>query len=110
MGMENPDDLEFLEKIEPSDQIIDAFERVLTPEQKQGMDIDDAAAAVVDCLEGKTFSDLANDPAALQEVAERAAAKLITKPIVNDRERTGRNEQCSCGSGKKYKKCCGKRS
>ena len=23
-------------------------------------------------------------------------------------EKVGRNEPCSCGSGKKYKKCCGK--
>jgi preprotein translocase subunit SecA len=23
-------------------------------------------------------------------------------------EKTGRNEPCPCGSGKKYKKCCGK--
>jgi len=23
-------------------------------------------------------------------------------------EKTGRNEPCTCGSGKKYKKCCGK--
>ncbi|NSW92407.1 MAG: SEC-C domain-containing protein [Firmicutes bacterium] len=23
-------------------------------------------------------------------------------------EKTGRNDPCPCGSGKKYKKCCGK--
>jgi len=28
------------------------------------------------------------------------------QPIVVG-ERTGRNEECPCGSGKKYKKCCG---
>ena len=27
------------------------------------------------------------------------------RPVVGDR-RTGRNEACPCGSGKKYKKCC----
>lgn len=30
--------------------------------------------------------------------------KLRPKP---DKKRIGRNEQCPCGSGKKYKKCCG---
>ncbi|MEA3241887.1 MAG: SEC-C metal-binding domain-containing protein, partial [Pseudomonadota bacterium] len=25
-----------------------------------------------------------------------------------DAPKTGRNEPCPCGSGKKYKKCCGK--
>lgn len=29
-------------------------------------------------------------------------------PIVNDSPRVGRNDDCPCGSGKKYKKCCGK--
>ncbi|MFB6240325.1 MAG: SEC-C metal-binding domain-containing protein, partial [Gemmatimonadota bacterium] len=26
------------------------------------------------------------------------------------REKVGRNEPCPCGSGKKYKKCCGARA
>ncbi|MGB4707481.1 MAG: preprotein translocase subunit SecA [Fuerstiella sp.] len=29
-------------------------------------------------------------------------------PIVNDQPKVGRNDACPCGSGKKYKKCCGK--
>ena len=29
------------------------------------------------------------------------------KPIIND-DKIGRNSPCPCGSGKKYKKCCGK--
>ncbi len=29
------------------------------------------------------------------------------KPIINN-DKIGRNDSCSCGSGKKYKKCCGK--
>lgn len=29
------------------------------------------------------------------------------RPIVNEKQ-VGRNEPCPCGSGKKYKKCCGK--
>lgn len=29
-----------------------------------------------------------------------------TKTVVN-KEKIGRNEPCPCGSGKKYKKCCG---
>jgi preprotein translocase subunit SecA len=31
----------------------------------------------------------------------------VNVPIVNKEEKTGRNDQCPCGSGKKYKKCCG---
>ncbi len=29
------------------------------------------------------------------------------QPIVNLTPKIGRNEPCPCGSGKKYKKCCG---
>ncbi|MBI4850438.1 MAG: preprotein translocase subunit SecA [Acidobacteria bacterium] len=29
------------------------------------------------------------------------------KPIVNSDPKVGRNDDCPCGSGKKYKKCCG---
>jgi SEC-C motif-containing protein len=30
------------------------------------------------------------------------------KPIVRSGPKIGRNDPCSCGSGQKYKKCCGK--
>ncbi len=29
------------------------------------------------------------------------------KPVVRSGEKIGRNDPCTCGSGKKYKKCCG---
>ena len=29
------------------------------------------------------------------------------QPVKRSTEKVGRNEPCSCGSGKKYKKCCG---
>jgi len=32
----------------------------------------------------------------------------LNQPIVNKNEKIGRNDPCTCGSGKKYKKCCGK--
>lgn len=30
-------------------------------------------------------------------------------PIVNNEPKVGRNDQCPCGSGRKYKQCCGKK-
>jgi SEC-C motif-containing protein len=30
------------------------------------------------------------------------------KPVTREGPRVGRNDACPCGSGKKYKKCCGK--
>jgi uncharacterized protein YecA (UPF0149 family) len=31
------------------------------------------------------------------------------KPIIGHSKEVGRNDPCPCGSGKKYKKCCGSR-
>jgi SEC-C motif-containing protein len=33
---------------------------------------------------------------------------VAEKPLVREEPKTGRNDPCPCGSGKKYKKCCGK--
>ncbi|MFX3624779.1 MAG: preprotein translocase subunit SecA [Ectobacillus sp.] len=47
-----------------------------------------------------------------QEVAQGEAVhpkegdEIKRKPVVN-KDQTGRNEACPCGSGKKYKNCCG---
>ena len=32
----------------------------------------------------------------------------MNKTVVNDEPKVGRNDPCPCGSGKKYKQCCGK--
>ena len=43
------------------------------------------------------------------EAAMNAALSAShAKPVVRDEPKTGRNDPCPCGSGKKYKKCCGK--
>lgn len=31
----------------------------------------------------------------------------VRKPIVREEPKVGRNDPCTCGSGKKYKRCCG---
>ena len=43
-----------------------------------------------------------------QQVPEENEDVEVTQPIVNDENRIGRNDACPCGSGKKYKNCCGK--
>jgi uncharacterized protein YecA (UPF0149 family) len=43
--------------------------------------------------------------AALQ-FAGGEANSTPNKPVIKGKK-PGRNELCSCGSGKKYKKCCG---
>jgi uncharacterized protein YecA (UPF0149 family) len=38
------------------------------------------------------------------QAAIKAASAPAPRQVV---EKVGRNEPCPCGSGKKYKKCCG---
>ncbi len=46
------------------------------------------------------------------EMARRASgdsnSETARKPVKRSQEKVGRNAPCPCGSGKKYKKCCGK--
>ena len=49
--------------------------------------------------------------AGLEDTAIRnldTTTKKSTAPIVNNTPKVGRNDPCPCGSGKKYKNCCGK--
>jgi len=36
------------------------------------------------------------------------AGQAQQQPLKREGEKIGRNDPCPCGSGKKYKKCCGK--
>ena len=40
--------------------------------------------------------------------AEQASGMPKVETVVHEGPRIGRNDPCPCGSGKKYKKCCGK--
>ena len=44
----------------------------------------------------------------MQEAAAQVQGEAMkVKPIVREAAKVGRNDPCPCGSGKKYKKCCG---
>jgi preprotein translocase subunit SecA len=60
-----------------------------------------------------TEHDVAPPPeSSIDELATNAPEAgeegVATKPIINAAPRVGRNDDCPCGSGKKYKKCCGR--
>ena len=51
----------------------------------------------------------------LQETAEslrgdipKESKEVTHTPVINNEPKVGRNDPCPCGSGKKYKNCCGK--
>ena len=39
---------------------------------------------------------------------DRPKERKIQKTVVNTEKKVGRNDPCPCGSGKKYKNCCGR--
>ncbi|MBF0504217.1 MAG: preprotein translocase subunit SecA [Candidatus Omnitrophica bacterium] len=50
---------------------------------------------------------VAPQQAILQETSLSQQAMPSAAPAVRSTDKVGRNEPCPCGSGKKYKKCCG---
>lgn len=58
-------------------------------------------------LYAKYRADLVDNVASLYEhFAE--ARKKVTAGTVKNEDKIGRNDACPCGSGRKWKKCCGK--
>ncbi|MGB7151198.1 MAG: SEC-C metal-binding domain-containing protein, partial [Terriglobales bacterium] len=43
----------------------------------------------------------------LEQARMAGAGDLQVQQVVRSGEKVGRNDPCPCGSGKKYKKCCG---
>ena len=54
-----------------------------------------------------TFTPIARKEELPKEKPEQKKP-FIQKTVVNSSPKVGRNEPCPCGSGKKYKNCCGK--
>lgn len=51
-----------------------------------------------------------DSPPAPHFLEEREETAAVPQPFVHDIPPVGRNQPCPCGSGKKYKKCCGRRN
>jgi uncharacterized protein len=75
----------------------DRLRQTFSPEQLKRMDAcrDEAGDLIIDAVYDiqEYFSDMQEPPAPM--------------PLKHEEPKIGRNEPCPCGSGKKYKKCCG---
>ena len=80
---------------------LDVSKLVLSVKKREGYERR-ATARVTS--EGRESIEGIIDPEATQKERE----KVVKAPIVNDGPKVGRNDPCPCGSGKKYKNCCGK--
>ncbi len=47
------------------------------------------------------------DHYAVDDAVQPPLPKVVETVVIDDEDRIGRNDACPCGSGKKYKKCCG---
>ncbi len=88
---------------------------IVTPEQQAEAQANQAEA---EAQRRKAEAEIAKQKAGLQDHLQSAlashgdevsAAEVKQKRAVNEAgEKIGRNDPCPCGSGKKYKNCCGK--
>jgi len=53
------------------------------------------------------FNDPGASPSVFARRESQGGASAAVKTIKRDAAKVGRNQPCPCGSGKKYKKCCG---
>lgn len=59
----------------------------------------------------KQIRDVHHEMAYFKKINEEwvySVGQLKTTTVVREGEKIGRNDPCPCGSGKKYKKCCGR--
>ena len=77
----------------------------------------DGAAALVVSLQADADGALASlasacpvpaEPTPTPEPTATPEPESKKKPVTADGRKVGRNDPCPCGSGKKYKNCCGK--
>ena len=57
--------------------------------------------------EDATFNKAMERAEAATRSQPNQPAGAPAQPIVREEQKIGRNDPCHCGSGKKYKKCCG---
>ena len=96
---------------------------IITPEQQAAQQ-----AAAAQAASSQPAEALAQDKAKMEEIIKSqksqlqdhlqnaqashgddvSAAEAKKKPVTKDGKKVGRNDPCPCGSGKKYKNCCGR--
>ena len=84
------------------DRVTDLIFKVRMEGGEQMSSVYEVSAAVHS--QASAYDDIARDAADQQRAADSTAVKTIRRNV----PKVGRNDPCPCGSGKKYKKCCGK--
>ena len=85
--------------LQVSEGVLSGFDMLI------GMDIISQGDFSLSCSGGKTVFSFQTP--STHEV-DYVTGKMIQAPLVKPEKEPGRNDPCPCGSGKKYKHCCGK--
>jgi preprotein translocase subunit SecA len=86
--------------------------------KKEGFDLfQDMISRVKEETLGILFRIQISEPKRIDDLRQPKEQKMFfsggdepqkKKPVKRSQKKIGRNAPCPCGSGKKYKKCCGK--
>jgi len=86
--------------------------------KKEGFELfQDMISRVKEEIVNIMFRIQISEPEKIEEIRKPKEQKLMfsggdegvaRKPVKREENKVGRNDPCPCGSGKKYKKCCGK--
>jgi uncharacterized protein YecA (UPF0149 family) len=93
------------------ESFIEQLRQAWYPYVKKGSDLEEELAKARERIDTSGPFKAAFDRVGLTDDDLRDVLKSIQddKPLQRRTEKpVGRNEPCPCGSGKKYKKCCGK--
>ena len=76
--------------------------------EKQSPDFVGSLWQVTSTVHEEVSDDYGYDESGEESGSPSEPSQQTIDPIVNQQPKVGRNDPCPCGSGKKYKKCCGK--
>jgi preprotein translocase subunit SecA len=86
----------------------DVVKSIMTVQIRSASELDQASESMNEDL--AKLSDVkyqhAEAQTAIDNVSDQSVIELTPAPIRNG-PKVGRNDPCPCGSGKKYKNCCG---
>ena len=100
-----------LAKNVPKEQFLQQLKDAWYPHVKKHTPIEDELAAATDRINSspyrRAFETVGVTEDDIRTILEEIREEKVD-PVKYETTKVGRNEPCPCGSGKKYKKCCGK--
>lgn len=94
----------------PREDFLRQLKEAWRPYVKKHTSIEDELAAATDRIDSspfkKAFDTVGVTGEDIRTILEEIREEKID-PIKYEHAKVGRNEPCPCGSGKKYKRCCG---